>query len=106
MNLVICAYIGVMNSQYRIATPADIEHIAAIRADEWGGVDFWTSRVTGYLELTHYPQQALDPRIIYVAVDGKKVIGFVAGHLTTRHNCNGELQWINVIYPASRAWWL
>ena len=74
-----------------------IEHIAKIRADEWGGIDFWTSRITAYLELNHHPQQALDPRIIYVAVDGKQVIGFVAGHLTRRLNCDGELQWINVI---------
>lgn len=29
------------------------------------------------------------------------IIGFIAGHLTERFNCNGELEWINVI-PAYR----
>jgi predicted GNAT family acetyltransferase len=75
-----------MNIQYRAATDLDIP-----------GVDFWPDRVTGYLNLTHHPQKALATRIIYVATDGEQVIGFIAGHLTQRYNCDGELQWINVV---------
>lgn len=35
-------------------------------------------------------------RIIFVAEFNGKIIGFIAGHLTQRYNCDGELQWINV----------
>ena len=41
------------------------------------------------------------PRIIYVAVEDNTLVGFIAGHLTRRYGCDGELQWINVA-PASR----
>jgi GNAT superfamily N-acetyltransferase len=90
-------YFRMMNIQYREATVTDILGIAIIRADEWGGVDYWTDRITGYIDFTHHPQQALAVRIIYVAVADAQVIGFIAGHLTQRHNCKGELQWINVV---------
>ena len=33
---------------------------------------------------------------MFVAVVDGAVAGFVAGHRTTRHNCQGELEWINV----------
>ena len=35
-------------------------------------------------------------RIIYIASDGDENIGFVAGHLTQRYGCAGELKWIDV----------
>jgi GNAT superfamily N-acetyltransferase len=38
----------------------------------------------------------LAPRVIYVAVLREKVVGFIAGHLTRRWGCDGELEWINV----------
>ena len=37
------------------------------------------------------------PRVIFVAVDDDSLAGFVAGHLTRRHGCAGELQWIDVV---------
>ena len=37
------------------------------------------------------------PRINYVALEGESLVGFVAGHLTRRYACHGELQWINVV---------
>ncbi|MGH8003463.1 MAG: GNAT family N-acetyltransferase [Limisphaerales bacterium] len=37
------------------------------------------------------------PRALYVAVEEGSVVGFVAGHLARRFECDGELQWINVI---------
>jgi len=44
-----------------------------------------------------YPQHALMPRVGYVASEGDSVVGLIAGHLTTRHGCDGELEWIDVI---------
>ena len=71
--------------------------MARIRACEWGSFDYWTNRITGYLEGEVHPQRALPPRISYVAVEQGSVVGFIAGHLTLRHGCEGELEWINVI---------
>jgi ribosomal protein S18 acetylase RimI-like enzyme len=50
-----------------------------------------------YLAREHHPQQALMPRILYVACEGDVPVGFIAGHLTRRYACEGELQWISVI---------
>jgi ribosomal protein S18 acetylase RimI-like enzyme len=85
------------NFQFRKATQQDIISMAAIRDREWGTEDYWITRIGGYILGEHHPQHALIPRIILVAEDKGKIIGFVAGHLTTRLGCNGELQWINVI---------
>jgi len=71
--------------------------MAQIRARESGSFEFWTNRITGYLSGEHNPQHALPPRTCYVAVGERSVVAFVAGHLTRRHGCDGELQWINVI---------
>jgi ribosomal protein S18 acetylase RimI-like enzyme len=62
-----------------------------------GTEEFWNTRITTYLSKEHHPQKALSTRIIYVATLSDIVIGFVAGHLTTRYECDGELQWINVV---------
>jgi GNAT superfamily N-acetyltransferase len=45
----------------------------------------------------HHPQQALKPRAMYVATQDDEIVGFIAGHLTRRYECDGELEWINVI---------
>jgi GNAT superfamily N-acetyltransferase len=50
-----------------------------------------------YLTGEHHPQQALMPRGIWLAADGESPIGYVAGHLTRRFGCDGELQWIYVV---------
>jgi GNAT superfamily N-acetyltransferase len=76
---------------------ADIPLMAAIRAQEWGTERFWTDRIGLYLSGKHSPQQALPARAAFVAMDGTKLVGFVAGHRTRRHGCDGELQWVNVV---------
>jgi ribosomal protein S18 acetylase RimI-like enzyme len=58
-------------------------------------------RMAAYFEGQHHPQQGLAPRTGYVARVGDKVVGYIAGHLTTRHNCAGELQYLFVA-PAHR----
>lgn len=54
-----------------------------------------------YLAGEHHPQHALLPRVIYMAVAGDSLVGYIAGHLTRRYSCDGELEWLYVI-PKSR----
>ena len=70
--------------------------MARIRARERGSLEYWENRISGYLDGSLNPQRALAPRACYVAMDQSAVVGFVAGHLTRRYGCEGELQWINV----------
>jgi GNAT superfamily N-acetyltransferase len=70
--------------------------MAAIRALEWETMDYWLARIRGYLDGSLSPQQALHTRAVFVAADDGALIGFVAGHRTRRHGCDGELEWINV----------
>lgn len=30
-------------------------------------------------------------------MDSDRLVGFIAGHLTRRYGCDGELQWVDVI---------
>jgi ribosomal protein S18 acetylase RimI-like enzyme len=80
----------------RIGVEADIPGMAALRVGEWGTQEYWEKRITAYLRRELHPQQALDSRIIYVATKEDTVVGFIAGHLTRRFGCDGELEWINV----------
>lgn len=82
---------------YRLCKSTDVLPMARIRAREWGGVEYWTGRISGYLQGRINPQHALAPRTCYVAAEHGSVVGFVTGHLTARHGCDGELEWINVI---------
>ncbi len=84
---------------YRLAEESDIPAMARIRSADWGIEELWRVRLSRYLNYEHHPRQALAPRVGYVAVDVDQdaVVGFIAGHLTRRHGCEGELQWINVI---------
>ncbi len=70
--------------------------MARLRAAEWGTQDYWEARIAAYLNGELHPQKALLPRAGYVALDGDSVVGFIAGHLTRRYGCGGELEWINV----------
>jgi hypothetical protein len=54
--------------------------LSRIRAAEWETEAYWRDRISGYLEGTLNPQQALEPRALFVAIDGETVVGFVAGH--------------------------
>jgi len=81
---------------YRLVELADIPALARIRAGEWETETYWITRISRYLNCELHPQQALMPRVIYVASEGHSVVGFIGGHLTRRHACDGELEWINV----------
>jgi ribosomal protein S18 acetylase RimI-like enzyme len=43
-----------------------------------------------------HPQKALLPRVVYVVPKGDSPVGLIAGHLTRRLDCDGELEWIDV----------
>src|ERR1044072_4319897 len=83
--------------KYRAVNNEDVPVLAKFRSNSNEEQMYWEERITGYLKLTHNPQKALSERIIYVAENSEKIIGFIAGHLTKRFNCDGELQWINVL---------
>ena len=68
---------------------------ATLRAVEWGSLPYWRERIHGYMAGMQHPQQALAPRTVVVAIEQDLLTGFAAGHLTRRHGCDGELQWIN-----------
>lgn len=55
-----------------------------------------TDRIAKYLARELHPQKALNPRICFVDMEDDAVVGFIAGHLTRRYQCDGELEWVNV----------
>lgn len=59
-------------------------------------------RMQAYFEFRHHPQRALPARVGFLAMAGGEVIGYIAGHLTTRHNCGGEVQYLYVAPPYRR----
>ena len=81
---------------YREARIDDVPQMAEVRAGDWGTVEFWKPRITGYLSGEHSPREALAPRTAFVCLDRELIVGLVAGHLTRRFGCDGELQWISV----------
>ena len=89
--------------EYRIAIESDIAGMARIRALNRESLEHWIKRISGYLKLEHHPQQALIPRIAFVAVENNEIAGFIAGHLTRRFACEGELEWIDVISDSRRS---
>ena len=82
---------------YREAGTADVAAMARLRAASWGEEEYWSKRIRGYLEFEIYPQKALKPRVCFVAVEEDAVVGLLAGHLTERYQCDGELEWIDVL---------
>jgi GNAT superfamily N-acetyltransferase len=85
--------------RYRLATQADVDAMARIRTEGGWEEGAPAERMGLYLAGKHHPQHALPARSIYVAEDENTnaMLGFVAGHLTTRYSCDGELQWIYVL---------
>ena len=81
---------------YRPATLRDVSAMAQLRSEHWGHAPDWEHTVAAYLSGEHHPRHALLPRVAILAEQDGEIIGFIAGHLTRRHQCQGELQWINV----------
>lgn len=81
---------------YRPATLLDVSAIAQLRPEHWGHAPDWEIRIAAYLSGEYNPRGARLPRVAIVAEQDDEVIGFIAGHLTRRYHCDGELQWIGV----------
>jgi GNAT superfamily N-acetyltransferase len=81
---------------YRQAQEGDIPAMAEIRAADWGDREYWKDRILRYLTHQLHPKEALRPRVAFVAVEREHVVGLIAGHLSTRFGCDGELEWISV----------
>jgi ribosomal protein S18 acetylase RimI-like enzyme len=88
---------------YRLARKSDIPSMARIRAADWETEQYWRARISGYLAGELHPREALRPRVIYVATEANSLAGFIAGHLTRRYKCEGELEWIDVILEYRRS---
>jgi len=86
-----------MTSDIRIhvATSADVPAMAACRLTDpnAGPAD---PRMAAYFDGQHHPQQALLPRVGFVASIDEEIVGYIAGHRTTRHGYSGEIQYLFV----------
>ena len=89
--------------RYRRAQRSDVPHMAQIWGIEKGEGGTSEERMIAYFEGRLHPQKALLPRVVYVAEEGDAMIGYIAGHLTQRHECDGELEWIYVIPQRRRS---
>jgi ribosomal protein S18 acetylase RimI-like enzyme len=70
--------------------------MAEIRTGDWGCEEYWRDRILQYLTRKLHPREALRPRVSFVCVERKRIVGLIAGHLTRRFGCDGELEWISV----------
>jgi GNAT superfamily N-acetyltransferase len=85
-----------MTLGYRAATAHDIPRLSRLRREgEGGGAS--EERMARYLAGEHHPQHALLSRGMWVAEADGEPIGYIAGHLTERFGCDGELQWIYLV---------
>jgi GNAT superfamily N-acetyltransferase len=70
--------------------------MAAIRAAEWETEAYGQRRIGSYLRGELGAQHALPEHAVFVSTLDANVVGFIAGHRTTRHECQGELEWMDV----------
>lgn len=87
--------VAVRDVRCREADSADVPAMERARATDHaaGPAD---ARMAAYLEGRHHPQQALAARTAFVALIGAEVVGYIAGHETTRYGCNGEVQYLYI----------
>lgn len=76
---------------YREGTVADVPAMVRSRGEE-----LTDQRMAAYLAGQHHPRQALAPRVAFVAIAASEVVGYIAGHLTRRLECDGEVQYLFV----------
>ena len=81
---------------YREAQQSDVPAMAEIRAADWGTEEYRRDRILQYLTQKLHPREAMGPRVAFVCVERKRIVGLIAGHLTRRFGCHGELEWISI----------
>ena len=91
-----------MSITYRNAMPADVPAMARLPEPGEAGGDP-PDRMLRYLTGESHPRQALAPRVMWVAESSGAPVGYAAGHLTKRFDCDGELQWIYVVREHRRS---
>jgi GNAT superfamily N-acetyltransferase len=84
----------------RAAVIGDVAGMAECRMTD-PSVHAADPRMTAYFNGEHHPQLALMPRAGFVAFAQDRMIGYIVGHLTKRHGCAGEVQYLFVA-PAWR----
>jgi GNAT superfamily N-acetyltransferase len=75
--------------------PAQLEDVPLLASLRGGGGQL-EQTMRGYMQGSYSPQFAEADRIVFVARIDNEFAGYVSGHRTTRFNCDGELQWLNV----------
>ncbi len=93
----------------RPALGADLEPIARVQAQAMFAAPYYDAavdeesefrrlrpRISGYFDGSYHPRFARADRTLLVA-DGQRVVGFGAGHVSTRLGCTAELQWLFVL---------
>jgi len=78
------------------ATLNDLPAMCRLRAEYQGHLLEWEPRIAAYMIGQLTPAFGLEPRAVFVAVDDNEVVGFIAGHLSKRFHCHGEIYWLNV----------
>lgn len=91
----------VLEIEFREASIIDVPAMARSRLSD-PYADAADSRMGAYFNGTHHPQRALPQRVGYVATVGEDVVGYIAGHLTERFDCAGEVQYLFVAAPFRR----
>ncbi|HEV2828517.1 MAG TPA: GNAT family N-acetyltransferase [Pyrinomonadaceae bacterium] len=81
--------------QLREATAADVPAMSRCHLDDPVN-PFADSRMAAYFDCQHHPQQSLPARVGYVALVNEMIVGYIAGHRSTRHGCAGEVQYLFV----------
>ena len=88
--------------RFREASVDDVAGLEAARkSDSEGGPA--DPRMARYLRGEHHPQKALMPRVMYLAENTERAVGYIGGHLTERYGCDGELQYLYVVPSHRRA---
>ncbi len=93
----------------RPALGADLEPIARAQAQAMVAAPYYNDsvdkeaefrrlrlRISGYFDGSYHPRSSQADRTLVVA-DCQGVVGFGAGHVSTRLGCTGELQWLFVL---------
>lgn len=78
------------------ATLNDLPALCRLRAEYQGHALEWEPRITAYMIGQQTPAFGLPDRQVFVAVEDNEVVGIIAGHLTTRFHCQGEIHWLHV----------
>jgi ribosomal protein S18 acetylase RimI-like enzyme len=83
--------------KYRQATSADVPAMAACRLSDpaAGRAD---ERMAAYFQGTYSPGDVIpgSPRTGFVAFDGDEMVGYIAGHHTTRMHADAEIEYLFV----------